>query len=80
MYLFVSEAVVQRCSVEKVFLEISTLAQVFSYELCEISKNIFFYRIPLVAASIVPSIIQYGIRYIYIQVWFKCENGLQKKL
>ena len=62
------EAVVRRCSVEKVFLEISqnsqentcarvsfllkeTLAQVFSCEFCEISKNIFFYRAPPVAAS-----------------------------
>ena len=36
---------------KKVFLEIS-LAQVFSCEFCEISKKTFFYRIPLVAASI----------------------------
>ena len=28
-----------------------TLAQVFSCEFCEISKNTFFYRTPLVAAS-----------------------------
>ena len=28
-----------------------TLAQVFSYELCEIFKNIFFYRLTPVAAS-----------------------------
>ena len=28
-----------------------TLAQVFSCEFCENSKNIFFYRIPPVAAS-----------------------------
>ena len=59
----VTEAVVQRCSVKKVFLEISqnsqacnlikkeTLAQVFSCEFCEISKNTFSYRISLVAAS-----------------------------
>ena len=64
------EAVVQRFSVKKVFLEISrnsqentyarvcnfikkeTLAQVFSCEFCEISKNTFFYRTPLVAASV----------------------------
>ena len=71
------EAVVQRCSVKKVFLEISqnsqrttcvrvsfsiklqawnfirkeTLAQVFSCEFCEISKNTFSYRTPLVDAS-----------------------------
>ena len=29
-----------------------TLAQVFSSEFCEIFKNIFFYRTPLVAASV----------------------------
>ena len=70
-----AEAVVQRCSVEKVFLEISqnsqestcarasflikacnfikkeTLAEVFSYEFGEISKNTFIYRTPPVAAS-----------------------------
>ena len=73
------EAVAQRCSVKKVFLEISqnseentcarvpfliksqaetcnfiqkeTLAQVFSSEFCEISKNTFSYRTPPVAAS-----------------------------
>ena len=28
-----------------------TLAQVFSCEFCKISKNTFFYRTPLVAAS-----------------------------
>ena len=74
-----TEAVVQRCSVKRVFLEISqnsqentcarvsfliklqaevfnfikkeTLAQVFSCEFCEISKNTFFHRTPLAAAS-----------------------------
>ena len=56
--MYASKEVVRRCSVEKVFLEISqnlhenacatifikkeTLAQVFSYEFCEISKNTFF--------------------------------------
>ena len=67
--LLQTEAVVQRCSVEKVFLEISqnpqentcakvsfliklqSLGQVLSYEFCEISKNTFFYRTPLVATS-----------------------------
>ena len=62
------EAVAPRCSVRKVFKEISqnsqentcarvsfliklqTLAQVFSCEFCEISKNTFSYRTPLVAA------------------------------
>ena len=75
-----SEAVVQRCSIKTVFLEISqnsqestcarvsflmmltlahwhrTLAQVFSCEFGIISKNMFFHRTPLVAASHVMNI------------------------
>ena len=34
------------------FIKKETLAQVFSFEFCEISKNTFSYRTPLVAASI----------------------------
>ena len=33
------------------FIKKETLAQVFSCEFCEISKNTFFYRTPLVTAS-----------------------------
>ena len=33
------------------FIKKEALAQVFACEFCEISKNIFFYRTPLVAAS-----------------------------
>ena len=61
--------VARRCSVKKVFFEISqnsqentcarvsfliklTLAQVFSCEFCEISKNTYSYRTPQVAASV----------------------------
>ena len=33
------------------FIKKETLAQVFSFEFCEISKNTFSYRTPLVAAS-----------------------------
>ena len=53
-----AKAVVQRCSVKKVFLEISqnsqenTYSQVFSCEFCVISKNTFFHRTPPVAASL----------------------------
>ena len=65
----VTEAVTQRYSVKKVFLEIlensrentcaracnfikgDTLPQVFSCEFCKISKNTFFYKTTLVAAS-----------------------------
>ena len=32
-------------------LKKETLAQVFSCDFCEISKNTFYYKIPLVAAS-----------------------------
>ena len=62
-----AEAVSQTCSAKKVFLEISqnsqentcvcnfikieTLAQTFSCEFYEISKNTFSYRTPPVAAS-----------------------------
>ena len=66
--LKVVEAVAQRYSVKKLFLEISqnslentcaranftkkeALAQVFSCEFYEISKNTYSYRTPLVAAS-----------------------------
>ena len=75
--VIVVEAVIKRCSVKKVFLEISqnsqenicvrvsfliklffikkeALAQAFSCEFCEISKNIFFHRTPQVADSVVP--------------------------
>ena len=33
------------------FIKKETLTQVFSCEFCEITKNIFFYRTPPVAAS-----------------------------
>ena len=53
-----AQAVVQRCSAKKVFLEISqnseenTCARVsFLIKFCEISKNIFLQRTPLVVAS-----------------------------
>ena len=38
------------------FIKKETLAQVFSCEFCEISKNTFLYRTPLVAASVSPNI------------------------
>ena len=61
-----SEAAAQKCSVKKVFLEISqnsqaqaynfikkeTLAQVFTHEFCEISTKTFSYRKSLVAVSV----------------------------
>ena len=44
------EAVVQRCSV---FLKISQSSQENTCEFCEISKNTFFYRTPLMGASVI---------------------------
>ena len=35
-----------------ILLKKETLAQVFSCEVCEISKDKFFYRTPMVAASV----------------------------
>ena len=76
MKIVATEAVAQRCSVKKVFLEIlqnsqentcarvsfliklqatllkEALAQEFSCEFCEISKNANFYRTASVAASV----------------------------
>ena len=64
------EAVVRRCSVKKLLIEIlqnsqentcarvsfslkeETLAQMLSCEFCKISKNTFYYRTPLLAASV----------------------------
>ena len=34
------------------FLKREALAQVFSWDFCEIFKNTFFYRTPLVAVSV----------------------------
>ena len=57
-----TEAVAQRCSVKKVFSDLrpqacnfvkkENLAQVFSYEFCEISKNTFFTEQLWVTASV----------------------------
>ena len=52
-----AEAVPQRCSVKKVFLEISQnsqeniCARVSFLKICKISKNTFSYRTPPAAAS-----------------------------
>ena len=35
------------------FVKKESLAQVFSCDFCEISKNTFFYRTPLVAVSVI---------------------------
>ena len=55
--LLLLEAVVRRCSVKKAqarnFIKKETLAQVFSCEFCEISKNTFFHRTLLMAAFVI---------------------------
>ena len=60
-FIIRKETVVRRCSVKKLFLEISQihnfikkeiLVQVFSCEFCKISKKTFFHRTPMVAASV----------------------------
>ena len=68
-----TEAVVYRCSVKKVFLENSqnsqekeALAQVFSCEFCDISKNTFSYRTPLVAASVSNWLLLESIPYYFL--------------
>ena len=59
--MVINATVIRSCSVKKVFFEKvaglrpatllkETLAQVFSCEFCEISKNTFFYRTPPKAA------------------------------
>ena len=51
------------------FIKKETLAQVLSCEFCEISKNTFFDRTPLVAASHIPFLAplstDYSIKYNY---------------
>ena len=62
--VIILEAVAQRCSVKKVYLEITqnsqentcARAQVFSEEFCEISKNTFSDKIPLGAACVTPNV------------------------
>ena len=47
-----TEAVVQRCSVKNMFIEISQNSQENTCEFCEIFKNNFSYRTPPVAAFV----------------------------
>ena len=42
------------------FIKKETLAQVFSSEFCEISKNTFCYRTSLAAASVLHGVVQTG--------------------
>ena len=70
-----------------------TLAQVFSYELCKISKNTFSFRTPLVAASVERFLIKMTLTlipmdlvtnwllYIFCSfVWSKNKNHLFRML
>ena len=48
------------------FIKTETLAQVFSCEFCEISKNIFYYRTPSVAAFLAWMEIKGGSKFLGI--------------
>ena len=48
--LFFNKVAGLRPTINKVVIKKQTLAQVLSREFCEIPKNTFFYRTPLVAA------------------------------
>ena len=54
--LLVPEVVVQSCSLKKMFIEISQNSRETPVQeplFCKISKNTFFHRTPLVAASVI---------------------------
>ena len=53
------------------FIKIETLAQVFSYEFCEISKNTFSYRTSPVAASV------HTVRFVGESFQKKCLNAMK---
>ena len=55
------------------FIKKETLAQVFSFEFCEISKNTFFYRTPLVAASVYS-------RGLWCSLWWGTKLKIEKGL
>ena len=56
VFLEISQNLVKLCRPQACsFIKKETLAQVFSCEFCEISKNTFSYRTPLVAASADPN-------------------------
>ena len=58
MIVIIAEAVIERCSVKKVFLKISHLAQIFACEFCEIFKNTFFTEHLRTTASIIRFILR----------------------
>ena len=63
--------------------KIETLAQVFSYEFCEIAKNILFYRAPPVAASVYTNVYVSTYMYTSMQVHiyiYILLNGVCRKL
>ena len=81
-----SEAVIWRCSVKTVplkilpeacnFIKKETLVQAFSCELCIIFKNTFFYRTPLVTASVkykyaVNARFTQGLLQLFLIFWLK---------
>ena len=85
------EAVVHRCSVEKVFLKacnfikIENLARVFSCEFCEISKNTLFtehlrwllLRIAnMINWSMLPIAYQLERHVLTLKFYFSCKNNM----
>ena len=67
-----SECVLQKRCFACNFIKKETLVQVFSCEFCEISKNTFFYRTPLVAASAMKII------FCMVKLWKDAKNGVQE--
>ena len=72
---------------QSLFFNKETLAQVFSCEFCEISKNTFFYRTPLVAASACMKNnfaccccwLHLVVNYYYLKKFLRKENGSRIK-
>ena len=58
------------------FIKKEALAQMFSCELCEISKNTFFYRTPAVAASYFEIVIIRNFHTFHNSRWVLKENVL----
>ena len=56
------------------FIEKETLAQVFSCEFCEISKNTFFHETPLMAVSLFVTVSFEDTASRAFNVFFKCAH------
>ena len=87
--LLLPEAVTQRCTIKKVFLEISqnskentcarqTLAQVFSSEFYEVSKKTFFHRTPLAAVSVLQGEFTFAEKLLACILQNRCSGKCRK--